>query len=224
MCAAQPVYQPLDLFGWEWHYVNATGATGQANILGTQVVQGNTTVVRREVLPEQVFENYWTVSPDGDVFLHGAQNFTFPFVVSYAPPILWLDAPLELDKVWMTTTTASFDLEGNDPGEPLDFRLRVFFAGDLTVPFGTFFAFGVGQDPVGSVTMPLPVEAFTATGRQVGDGQNASDGGEPTEWFVDGVGRVKHTQIDAWELTGYSSPSTPVEAVTWAAIKAHFGE
>ena len=150
--AAGSIYFPLDP-GSMWTYAGDQGGSAQVFIGGGQVVIGVETVVRhvdiQSVLDGQTFQNYWTSNGDGDLWLHGFTNESIRLSLSYDPPILWLDAPLQVGNTWSTTTQAYSDLEGNVPwGDPFTITLGVISEQEIVVPAGKFFAYEVGFIPL----------------------------------------------------------------------------
>jgi hypothetical protein len=73
---------------------NDLDETQTGTVIGHRVVPGVETAVRHEVFvgdgrSSQVFENFWTSGPDGDLYLHGAVNYTGTFEIAYSPPCSW---------------------------------------------------------------------------------------------------------------------------------------
>jgi hypothetical protein len=213
-------YLPL-VPGMAWHYEAATGESWLTTVKGEQMVLGRitTTLVHSidQVVTTQVVHNFWTVDMGGDLYLHGAHNITTDFVVSYEPPILWLDAPLELDKTWSTSFQPFFSLDGTNPGNPGVNHLQVFESADLTVPYGTFPAFGIGYAGTQKLTAP-DGRAYDLLGftQEVG-GLPTSKGA--FSWFSDGLGRLQEIYEGAtYQLVTWNGP-VPVMAETWGGLK-----
>jgi hypothetical protein len=163
------------------------------------------------------------VDAEGDVFLHGARNFSVGIEVAYDPPILWLDAPLALGNTWSTIVTIYFSLDGQGEGQgPIEIRHGVFFEGEMIVPAGQFLAYGVG-----GVTPEFTVggEVFDLEGARRGglEKQGAANGGEIGEWFSDGVGVIRdHPQLDLLLTSWTEPPPTSTTESSWGALKGLF--
>jgi len=221
-------YHPLDM-GWSWEYADELGETLMAVMVGHRVVLGVQTAVRHEIImgerhPSQVFENFWTCGADGDLFLHGAINYTDTMQVAYYPPILMVDGPLELGKAWVTTDIQTYDLEGNPSGMgPFDYGLMVYSVGDAVVPAGTFLAYGVGFDFGAPLVRGSGGCSYDLFGRRVmtlwGSGTR-----EATDWYTEDVGVVQQSYYtwpeEMMKLTAWQ-PSA-ISGASWGRVKALF--
>jgi hypothetical protein len=218
-------YQPLEL-GTEWHYANDSGQTQSAIITGMRDVLGVLTAVRHEEVTEadtieQVFENFWTCDIDGNLYLHGAINYTYGFDTAYIPPLQWIQSPLSYGLTWTTADVLMCRLDGTDCWDPFDYSLTVYYEGNVSVPAGTFYSYGVGQ------LLPPPVlqapsgQRFDVLGRHIAETERPEQGVE-VEWYSAGVGRVQFgfeahpehiMRLIEW------TPS-PVSRTTWGSVKA----
>jgi hypothetical protein len=219
-------YHPLEL-GWEWYYENALSETEHISITGQREVLGTMTVVRRhEVVSQlpQVFENFWSKDVDGNLFLHGAINYSYPIELAYIPPLRIVDAPLFLHKAWTTEGVHTFDLSGTPIGGPFDYPLRVYFEGDTQVPAGTFYAYGIGFDILSQVTSYGREVRFDVFGRRV-ESPIPTDDGDITEWYTDGLGLIQHTastiEERIFKLHWWNS-AVPIVPETWGRIKSNY--
>jgi hypothetical protein len=172
----------------------------------------------------QVYENYWTVNEDGDVFLNGARNLSLGLEFAYSPPILWLDAPLAPERTWTSTVMVYASLEGEGEGQgPIEIPRGVFFAGDVTVPAGVFFAFGVSGTGAEVAKQVRP--GIGLLGSRESDVGLRSErlGGEFGDWYSDGVGVVKLRETAEFALTHWQEPpSNATVQVSWGAVKGLF--
>lgn len=219
-----PRYFPVEL-GWTWDYAHDVMGTEVNQITGTRLVRGRVTQIQRRqqigTQYPQVVENYWSVDEEGDVFLHGGQNFTFPIVIAYEPPIRLVDAPLSIGKSWESPFTYcnSLDLDGTCQG-PYPYPLVVVFEGNITVPAGTFYTYGVGYDDQ-PPSISVAGNNFDIFARYRGEA--SSEGAlvaEASDWYCDGVGLV---QFDAFKMTGWSPPgTTATDESSWGSIKRLF--
>jgi hypothetical protein len=218
-------YFPLGI-GSQWEYYSTYFGEQSVSILGEEIVLGVTTRVRSQVDPEQSFENYWTVDSSGDVFLHGAVNFTYPMEVAYWPPLKMVEAPLFVGRAWVTIGVRCYNLDGTPwDQEPIDYPLRVYTEGVLTVPAGDFYCYGVGYDTGSGPLLVGRQGTFDVLGRRVGASQLAGD--NSTEWYSDGVGVVQSCDFTdrqyASRLVSYHLVPVSTQATTWGRLKAIFG-
>jgi hypothetical protein len=222
--AAQPFdYHPLEL-GSQWYYENAIGDWQSMVIVGDETILGSVTRVRRQEEAIQTFENFWTRDQSGNLFLHGARNLTFDFEMAYLPPIRMVDAPLYLGKYWVTEGVELYDLDGNPMGSSIDYALQVYFEGDITVPAGEFYAYGVGEVIDRLEFRNDKGERFDVLGRCLREA-DPPERDQATEWYADGIGLVQHTYVVPpeawWQLQWWEQP-TPALPMTWGAIKAGY--
>lgn len=209
---AQP-YLPLAV-GNHWSYQGIGGKHEQQTITGTTMILGRDVYVKSttESSSNSGLENYWSTEPDGDVFLHGFYRNIEAFGVVYDPPLRMVDAPLAMGKSW-TTHAAIFYLPGMTPGESFDFTESVLEgAKKLTVPAGTFAAFGIGQ------TLAPPAARTLAGSPLALDGSVQAISAQASEWYSAGVGEVQFQADDLYQLSSYDFP-TPVASTTWGKLK-----
>jgi hypothetical protein len=214
-------YHPLTI-GCHWEYHSAILGELSMSIVGDRDILGVTTRVRRQVRPDQVYENFWSKDASGNLFLHGAVNFTFPFEAAYVPPIKMVAPPLFLGKAWVTNAVRTFKLDGTPWDDaPFDYPLRVYTAGIDTVPAGDFYSYGVGYDTPFGVLLSSGKGTFDLLGRRVTGGQLATD--NATHWYSDGVGLVQSCDYTdrqyAYKLLSFEIPSVPTQSPTWGSVK-----
>jgi len=105
-----------------------------ATFSGTVDIEGTTTQVLRFDDGQQQF---WSETPEGDKLLHGIA-FRDEMPLLFSPPILWIDEPLHLGKIWEVDSVDSDSLA-------FHIRYEVTAFGDVTVPAGTFQAFTIRE-------------------------------------------------------------------------------
>jgi|GEM_PF-1757632 len=215
-------YMPLGV-GNQWYYENDLAETQLMTIIGEATVLGIVTRVRRQEMPTDLFENYWTRDGSGHLYLHGARNLLDDFEVAYHPPIRMVDAPLEEGKTWVTEGIRLYDLDGTPWGEdPFDYPLRVYFEGEVSVPAGLFYAYGIAWDQGPAVLQLASFTGHDLFGCRVLAGDRPLDG-DITDWYSDGVGLVKHTTWaggqHAFDLHWWSIPVS-TEPCSWGRIKS----
>lgn len=216
-CAAYD-YQPLEI-GWQWIYDNPNGGLHTMSITGERTVLGVTTRIRHQVEDSQTYENYWTEDAAGNLFLHGAFNYD-GFEAAYSPPIQMVNAPLSFGKTWVTEDIYMYDLDGTPwGGEPMDYPLRVYFEGVVTVPAGEFTTYGVGFDIGPRVLLARGGKTYDIFGRAVSAGDPPRDD-NTTDWYTDGVGEVMFGYVygDIYRLQSFDSP-VPTRATTWGRVR-----
>lgn len=204
-------YFPLQV-GNQWIYSSVGGLYETLTITGTAVIRGRETFVLRygPSLHNEGLENYWSTSPDGDVLLHGFNRTVEGFSAQYEPPIALLDAPPALDKTWSQLFAV------NSPpdtalGTPFPIAFRIFEAGTLAVPAGSFYAYGVGQVAAGAMSI-ASVGTVSLTGVRI-------SAGSATDWWSEGIGLVRYSTDDDYRLESFTGP-TPTDAITWGGVKA----
>lgn len=218
-------YHPLNI-GFRWEYYSTAEGHQVMTISGELVVLGTTTRIRYQAEEIQLYENYWTSDAAGNLFLHGARNFTFPMDVAYLPPIQMVSAPLFAGKTWITYDIQLYSLDGIPWGdEPFDYPVRVYNEGYMQVPAGEFYAYGVGYDINPALIIRTANGAFDVFGRHLEEVVTGSD--NSSEWYSVDVGLVQFGPYadpeNDFRLLAYYPPPTPVLSTTWGAIKALFG-
>lgn len=217
-CASLPgraraeTWLPLDI-GNRWSYQGVAGGHEVTSITGTTVLRDRMVYVRSYLESPQNagLENYWSVEPDGDVFLHGFMRRVENFGVAYEPPLRMLDAPLSLGRAWTTTSTVYY-LPDMSLNGSYDFSFQVMEDGVLSLPAGTFDAMGIGQ------TAAPPLGRTGIAGQLAPDGARRSTALTAQEWYAQGVGEVQYATDDLYQLAVADLP-TPVVATSWGRIK-----
>jgi hypothetical protein len=156
-------------------------------------------------------ENYWTTD-DGDVLLWGWFRELENIGLLYQPGIRKVDPPLYVGKTW-NDSIGVFLLPDTLFVGMFTIPHRVHEAGMLTVPAGTFFAFGIGQT---NAFLP-EFEDYALNGTHLEE----SERGGATEWYGDGVGKLQYDTDDLYQLVHFVEP-TPVHDATWGRIKNAF--
>ncbi len=220
-------YHPLSV-GTEWHYATQSGLSDDTSITGEREILGVVTAVRLQEINENgeppfAYETYWTANEEGDLWLHGHQNVGDSVGVAYSPPVLMVDAPLFYGKSWVTSGVQPCFLDGTPLGtDPIDYPAYVSFAGNLEVPAGTFYSFGIAWGRDLTVFHPRSGETYDIFGRRVRPGSEAIQR-QATEWYSEGVGMVQYlypSPDDMLKLTSWQP--TPVATESWGTIKSHF--
>jgi hypothetical protein len=171
---------------------------------GTADIEGTTTHVRRFDDGQQQF---WSETPESDKLLHGTA-FRLEPPLLFHPPILWVDEPLFVGKIW--------EVESQD-SDSLAFHIRfeVTAFGDVTVPAGTFQAFtiretveypeGGGADKVRRLVRAI--RRSTDTTQQVTE-----------ESYADGIGHILITFGSRTDRL-FSLRTVAVQPSTWTRIR-----
>ena len=196
--------------GRSWSYGGLSGSEVQT-VEGTVIILGRSTksIVYSPSTHNEGLRYYWSVNAEGDVLLHGtSQSETGS---AFVPPIVMLDVPLWLGKTWSQTIDV-YDLPDEEHVASFEIRLGVVEEGLITVPAGSFPAFGIRADS--------PEPSASGSGPMFpGDGPSASGSrGGPANWYyAEGVGVVRYV--------GHGGPydllsTTAVEIGSWASIKS----
>jgi len=215
LVAAQPPdYQPLSP-GWSWTYITDEGGYLTKHVADHLEVHGHFTTVIQcvELAPyPQVYQNYWTKDPDGNVYLHGAWNED-GFLWTYEPPILLVSPPLYPGRNWSSTSRFYRSYDNSSPDTLLTLTYEVIARSDVTVPAGVFKSANV----VSVIPQPSCARhgnAYDLLGRCLPAGRAYENG----EWVSDGIGRIKDA---AWELEEFTAP-LPAEFSSWGDVKLLF--
>jgi hypothetical protein len=210
-------WQPLAT-GLRWEYRGVGGAHQVETITGQTIVRGRVVAVKSYTEgPDAGLQNYWLTAPDGSVMLAGFSNPSAAFAVAYEPPVRYLPVP---------------PVVGPGPFQPVVvhnlFTDAVLFSGDLrydvteevtlSLPAGSFHAFGVGR------AIPLPITSFGKGIALTLDGRSlpATDPSiyviETTDWYSEDVGDVQYQTSDLFQLVGFGLP-TPTATSSWGGLK-----
>lgn len=188
---------------YEFERIPENLGTYTAYFSGTADIEGTTTHVQRFDDGQQLF---WSETPEGDKFVHGTA-FRLEPPLLFHPPILWVDEPLFVGKIW--------EVESQD-SDSLAFRIRfeVTAFGDVTVPAGTFQAFTIAETveyPEGwgadNVCRLRAIRRSTDTIQQVAE-----------ESYADGIGRILITFGSRTDRL-LSLRTVAVEPSTWTRIR-----
>jgi hypothetical protein len=214
----QSSYLPL-AEGWSWNYT-FNGTTLTSTVGGSKVVLGvPTTIITNGgsgTAIEETVENYWTVDAGGNVYLYGFTSYAL--VLSYDPPLCFIDEPLFVGKQWSIETQRYSDLEGTTPfGEPVTITYEVTAMEDHTVPAGTFSAYAIGQMTAVQLIVNGKAHSILGYPRALGSAEDTNN------WYASGVGPIqRYVGFDPFVLSGWTDPSSPIRRMTWGAAKAKF--
>jgi len=213
---AQP-YFPLAI-GNSWDYQTAGGVHETQTITGTTTVFGHTAFVNTFTNnPDNAgLENYWQVGNNGGVLLLGFFRSNDGFGIVYDPALTIVDAPLAVGKTWSSEATF-YRLPAMTTEGTFTVSFSAYEDVMLTVPAGTYHAFGIGQ------YLP-PGSAKTFAGAPLNlDGTLRVTAGQATDWYTAGVGEVQYGPGDLFQLVGLNLP-TPATALSWGRVKAVYRE
>jgi len=216
-------YHPLGA-GWLWNYVSAADGQQMMTIAGERIVFGVPTKVRHQQEETQIYENFWTEDASGNLFVHGAVNYTFGAGWYFSPPLQMVASPLFAGRSWTTHAVRGYDLDRTPwTGDPFEYPMCVFTECVLEVPGGLFYSYGVGLDTGGPSLRMLNGRAFDLLGRCVDASEAAK--GSATNWYAENVGMVKMnpfaSETRAFLLVA-SGPPVGVVPETWGRVKAAF--
>jgi hypothetical protein len=202
--------------GNTWTYQGDQGGHQTETMTGTTTLHGRTVFTKHYYEGADAgLENFWLAAFDGSVLLAGFRTASgFGYV--YEPPIQFLPSPPTLGPraeqpiSWYDFATDQLLFSGG-------IRFDVLEDVTLSLPAGSFHAFGVGQ----YVSLPGPGADGT---RLTLDGRITTPGGksiyilEPTDWFSDGTGIVQYRSGQLYQLESYGGPTAGTRS-SWAAIK-----
>jgi len=162
-------------------------------------------------------ENYWTTEAGGSILLWGFYRELDSFGWIYDPPIIYVDAPLYMGKVWSCTSDV-YDLPDTTYSQTFELTFRVYEEGIATVPAGDFYSYGVGYDFVpyqrGNITKEAgrkrnPIAEYLNSCRFLPNGERKSDyqasmqQGSPMHWYSIDVGEVQYALGDTFQLVNF---------------------
>ena len=221
--AAAQDYHPLTV-GSQWEYFSTVDGTDMMSITGEEEVLGTLTRVRREIAEAETIDTFLTQDAAGNLFCHGSRNLTLHLEFAFVPPLRMVDAPLSLGKTWTITQVMRYHFDGTPfTEEPFDLVFRVYTEGNVSVPAGDFFAYGVGY------SLGFPGRFRASAGDLDILGHHPRDQNRqsyPMEWYAVGVGLVIHTYLEdeqlGYRLVSYSIVPTATHNETWSGIKVLF--
>ncbi len=207
--------------GMRWEYQGLAGAHQVETITGFITLRGR--VVATKLYAEGAdagLQNYWLLDVDGSVLLAGFLNPGAGLALVYEPPIRILPVPPAVGPQPSVMITA-YDLFTDAVYATFPIRFDVTEDVMLSLPAGSFHAFGVVQ----AITLPLPSllakPALTLDGRTLGPQSPSIYSITTTDWFAEGVGVVQYQSNDFYQLLGFGLP-TPTAQSSWGAIKRLF--
>ena len=171
---------------------------------GTADIRGTTTHVRRF---DDGLHQFWSETLEGDKYLHGTA-FRLEPPLLFSPPILWIDEPLDVGKIWEVDSVDSDSLA-------FHIRFEVTAFGDVMVPAGTFEAFTIRQTveyPEGGGVDKVrrlihAIWASSATAQQVSD-----------RIYAEGIGQIVWVYGSRTDRL-LSRRTVAVEPSTWSRIR-----
>ncbi|MBU1700894.1 MAG: hypothetical protein KJ927_03305 [Candidatus Eisenbacteria bacterium] len=213
-------YHPLET-GTEWYYENIEYGPMSISMTGDKLVLGVWTKVRHQEEALQTYENFWTCDDDGNLFLHGAHNLDDGWQAVYVPPVKMINAPLYLNSTWITEDIMVYDFDGNPIWGPFNYGLKVYWEGEVNVPAGDFYAYGVGINPSIKSAHFKSIDSHDMFGRR-GEETEDPPPGYPEDWYAADIGMVRH--IDAapwyWNLVWWKGPQpTSSKEDSWGRLK-----
>jgi hypothetical protein len=177
---------------------------------GTAIVGGvETRVLHFAGGADDGLQQYWTESPENDKYLHGAYRSDCDCGAEYTPPILWIDAPLALDKAWDTTV----EMVG---WGFVTLHFRVVAADPMTVPAGTFDSFTIewytDEPPPGKIA------GLDFTGKR---SPHLAATTPTSESYADAAGMIRYARGSTID-TLQRFEVVAVEPKTWTGIRELF--
>ena len=206
-------FRPLEI-GYFQEFDGIAGQHEAKAVVRNTMVFGNATSVVEYYDSDlnDGLENYWSVSPEGHVLLWGYFRRNDGFGQVYYPPIRMVDDPPYEGKTW-TTHFRVYSLPDTILVNEGDLAFEVYEEGEVSVPAGTFYAYGIGRaDSFSSLQNIHP--GFEITGRRSDEVQPRS----ADKWWARGVGEVQYLTTDLYQLTNYGMP-TPSRRSSFGHIK-----
>ena len=213
-------WYPLDP-GDAWEYIDGYGTHHFEIINGTRQLLGRTVTVRSYIGGiDDSLENYWLTGGDGTILLGGFNNRQVSLALAYDPPVAMLVPPPTLGQTWSTHTVA-YNLADMSVYNEFDYPLSVDEEVDLTLPAGTYHAFGIGAPPPAAgraATVVLPSgHRLSLDGRSALSAPGAAST-NATDWYAQGVGDVQYLAYSLNQPVNFSIP-TPIAVASWGKLK-----
>lgn len=208
-------YLPLDA-GTTWAYSGLAGENETVLVAGLMAWWGVETSVLEyhDSTQNEGLASYYTTDSDGSVMIWGFFRSVEGFGYLYYPPITLVAPPLHVGMTW----SSEFDLYAL-PGTTYVGHYRAGFEvyqdGVVTVPAGTYEAFGIGLPDVGP-DLPSGFESVSFDG-VVRDARSRRPDAS-TDWWTDGIGRVQYITSDTYQLSSFESP-TPLMPLSWGRLR-----
>jgi hypothetical protein len=195
---------PLAL-GYQWKYQSAHGEHDTETIVDTTTMWGHEVYVKE--WSESTWNNgfVWWTSTDSTgagllwgIYQSGASEYGW----LYYPPVKLVPGTQAVGDQWSDTTLVRF-LPDTTQTMTLMYTRRIYSNEVLALPFGEIQAYGIGY------------ESLSANAAMCG----LRDDREAGEWFAPGIGIVRYTSSDRYELTEYNFLVIPAEDATWGRLK-----
>jgi len=152
--------------------------------------------------------NYYFVGEDGGIFLRGWFRQLSDWGYLHEPGIEILSANPALGQQWCDTVDM-YSLPGHTYSTTFEICFSVLEETDLSLPAGTFHAFGIGE-----IMPPMLIPGYDLFGRE-----RSSSLSDASRWYSDQVGLVQFLSADMYQIAGYSLPPSATEVASWGRIK-----
>jgi hypothetical protein len=189
---------------------DSNGANAYATYFaGAEVIEGLPVRVRHfQGGADDGLLQFWSENAGGDKFLHGFRTSGGGLEIHYAPPVLWIDAPLSVGQSWDSLVSPV-----GHPAFMLHFSVESL--GPTTVPAGTVESYGL---EISSVVLSGGMAGGVGvTGRRAGDA-GAKQGDR--YWYSDGTGLVLSEYGAVTDRLIAIETSTAVHRLAWGRIRA----
>ena len=215
-------FMPLEP-GTVWVYQGDQGGHQTERMIGFFPLHGRPTAIKHyEEGVDAGLQNYWMIGFDGTVLLAGFSRpggapGSFDTGYVYDPPIRIFPVPPVVGPQPFQFIGV-YDFVTDVLLYTAQIRYDVFEDVVLTLPAGTFHAYGAGQ------YIPLPAPAANGTHLTL-DGRLVTDSGKniaittPTDWYSEGVGLVQYRTSQLYQLTSFSGPPTATAQSSWGKLK-----
>ena len=214
---ATDVWQPLDL-STHWRYASDLGGGEDAVITGTTTILGRTVTVKHFTGgSDDGLDQYWLTDENGSVLLAGFNRTDGSFALAYDPPLTQLQAPPVLGAGW-TDISVAYELPDLAFFTNLNITWVIYEEGDLTLPYGTVHAFGVGQYVLAhGPSFAVQGGAIGLDGRRI-EGDPSTATSNTTDWFTANIGLVQYHSNAFHRLVAFDH-SLLAAAPSWGRIK-----
>ena len=220
---AENPYFPLAV-GWEWTFEGASGVISSHEVVGQTSILGHTVFEMR--LSSSAGEQYYSLSPDGDVLWHGSASESHG--TYWDPPVVIIKAGALPGESWTTMSQAYCDPGGAEPSGPLrDHERSAVAFEEISVPAGRFMALKIeGGGATGCPSDP-PLRAEGGIVLPEAGVAGSPDTVQVFYYYVEDLGLAKLEAMvlgisGGLVLQSWTAPGVPTETRSWSSLKASF--
>ncbi len=204
--------------GTRWEYQGDAGGHQVETITGTTTLHGRVVAIKHHAEGADTgLENYWLLDADGSVLLAGYFSPAQGSGLVYEPPIRFVPVPPVLGpQPFVSTAFHDFATDAVLFTTPVRYDVTQDLM--LSLPAGTFHAFGVGRyialpEPNGALGSQISVDGRLVTFRD-----KSIFYFDTRDWFSEDVGEVQYDTGELYQLRSLDLPTATARS-SWGRIK-----